>query len=408
MSAAEETPSAQRRLRVAYVYRHFNHSGSLPAVFLARAEWLSRHEDVTAFTSAASRDETAAPLRFETVEPIMVGTDRFRYAAECASFAFRATRRLKRLRSHFDVIHVDGFSATVADLVTVHAVRRAEIDHYFEHVEPTARLRRRLTPLLRPQTGTVIGIENRLYRQPFPLCLPMSRRIAEDLRRHFGVPDDLIDVIPYGLDLQAFRFDPEARLRERASMGTPPDRLAVLFVGDDFERKGLDQAICALARTARDAELWIAGGGDPERYRALAGSLGVTERTQFLGRVPNDRLAGIYSAADVFVLPSRQDAWGQPVVEAMAAGRPVVVSPFSGSEEAVDSGVTGFVLEAGDACAQMAALLDGPLALREVREATGARATEAVEQFDRGVVFPRLRAAHHRAAELRRARVAGH
>jgi glycosyltransferase involved in cell wall biosynthesis len=407
MSIARETPSAERRLRIAYVYRHFNRSGSLPTVFLTRAEFLSWEEDVTAIVSAASRVATNAPLHFETVEPVVVGTGRLRYAAECASFAFRATRLLKRLRTQFDVIHVDGFSAAVADLVTVHAVRRAEIDHYFEHVEPTARLRRRLTPLLRPQTGTVIGIENRLYRPPFPLCLPMSRRIAEDLQRHFGVPDDLIEVIPYGLDLQAFRFNPEARLRERASMGTPPDRLAVLFVGDDFERKGLDQAIGALARTSQHVELWVAGGGEQERHVALASSLGVTDRMRFLGRVPNDRLAQIYSAADVFVLPSRQDAWGHPVIEAMASGRPVIVSPFTGSEEAVESGATGFVLEAGDGTEQIAALLNGPLAKPEARQAMGTRAAESVADFDRGVVFPRLRAAHHRAARLRNDRLAG-
>ena len=234
----------------------------------------------------------------------------------------------------------------------------------------------------------------------------MSRRIADDLQRHFGVPDELIEVIPYGLDLDAFRFDPEARLRDRASVGTPPERLVILFVGDDFERKGLDQAICALARTARDVELWIAGGGDQERYRELATSLGVAERTHFLGRVPNDRLAELYSAADVFVLPSRQDAWGQTVIEAMASGRPVIVSPFAGSEEEVETGTTGFVLDAGDACPQIAALLDGPLAEREARETMGARAVEAVQPFDRRVISPRFRAAHHRAAELRRARLA--
>src|SRR5262249_7125827 len=156
------------------------------------------------------------------------------------------------------------------------------------------------------------------------------------------------EVIPYGLDLTAFRFDPDAREEHRARMGTPADRLVVLFVGDDFERKGLDQAICALGRTSQDSELWIAGRGAQDRYRELAGSLGLTERTHFLGRVPNDQLAKVYSAADVFVLPSRQDAWGHTVIEAMAANRPVIVSPFAGSEEVVESGVSGFVLEPGD------------------------------------------------------------
>jgi glycosyltransferase involved in cell wall biosynthesis len=405
VKVARDSPAAAHRLKIAYVYRHFNDNGSLPATFRRRAEQLSRHEDVTVFASAASRAETTAPLSFETVEPLTVGDGRFRYAVECASFAFRATRRLRALRAKFDVVHVDGYAAAEADLVTVHAVRPAEIDHYFETVEPSARLRRRLTPVLRPQSGVVIAVERRLYRPPYPLCLAVTRRIGDDLERHHSVPRDLIEVVPYGIELAHYRFDPESHARERASAGTPGDRVVLLFVGDDFERKGLDQAIGALAQAKADMELWVAGGGAQEPYRELARSLGVADRTRFLGRVGNDRLGGLYSGADVLVLPSRQDAWGQPVIEAMAARRPVIVSAFAGAEEAVEPGVTGYVLSSGGTSEEIAALLDGPLARRETRDELGARAAEAVGSFDRSVVDPQLRAAHHRALALRQARL---
>jgi glycosyltransferase involved in cell wall biosynthesis len=401
-----ESATPTDRLKIAYVYRHFNDSGSIPAIYKSRAELLAEHEDVTAFTSAASRSTTTAKVHFETVEPIVVGDGRVAYAAECASFALRATRKLKRLRSRFDVIHVEGFAAFGADMVMVHAVRPAEIEHYFENVE-AAKIRRRLTAVLRPQNGFVIAAERRLFRPPYPLCLALTSRIGDDLQRHYGVPADLIEVMPVGIDLDRFDFDLDARARERSRFGTPNGRVVLLFVGDDFERKGLDQAICTLERTSRDVELWVAGGGDQEHYRSLAGSLGVSDRTRFLGRVPTDQLARLYSASDVLVLPSRQDAWGHPVIEAMAARRPVIVSPFAGSEEAVDSGVTGYVLGSGEGCDQIAALLDGPLGQPEAREAMGVRASASVKSFDRSVIFPRFRAAHHRAAALRRARLAG-
>jgi glycosyltransferase involved in cell wall biosynthesis len=397
---------AERRLKVAYVYRHFNDSGSLPAIFRSRAERLSRDEDVTVFASAASRAETTAPLRFETVEPLVVGGGRFRYAAECASFAFRATRTLRALRPQFDVVHVDGYSATEADIVMVHAVRPAEIEHYFDSVEPSATFRRRLTPLLRPQSGVVISVERRLYRPPYPLCLVVTRRVGDDLERHYGVPGDLIEVMPYSIDLAAFRSDPGVRAVERSKLSIPEERVVLLFVGDDFERKGLDRAIAALARVTQEAELWVAGGGAQERYRALAGSLGVADRTRFLGRVPNERLAGLYSAVDVLVLPSRQDAWGHTVIEAMAAGRVVLVSEFTGSKEAIQPGLTGYLLQGGGSHEEIATLVDGPLSTRESRAAIGARAAAAVDLYDGEAVAPRFRAAHHRAVELRRARTA--
>ncbi|MGH3024885.1 MAG: glycosyltransferase, partial [Gaiellaceae bacterium] len=208
------------------------------------------------------------------------------------------------------------------------------------------------------------------------------------------------------VDLDSYRFNGEARVLERSTMNVPGERLVLLFVGDNFERKGLDRAIGAVARSRQNVELWVAGGGVQDTYRELARSLGVADRTRFLGRVPKERLTGVYSAADVFVLPSRQDAWGHPTIEAMAAGRVALVSEYSGSEEAVESGVTGFVLDGGGSSEEIAALLDGPLGRQESRQAIGDRAVEAVTMFDRRVVAPRFRAAHHRAAELRRTRVA--
>src|SRR5262245_40191065 len=126
-------------MRVAYVYRNFNLSGSIESIYVRQAERFAQDEDVTVFCSSADRTATTAPLRFVDVEPIVSGQDRFRYAAECASFARRATRSLRERRNEFDVVHVEGTAAHSADLVTVHAVRPAEIEHYFAKVEPRAR-----------------------------------------------------------------------------------------------------------------------------------------------------------------------------------------------------------------------------------------------------------------------------
>ncbi len=201
------SPSDTRaRLRIAYVYRNFSRHGSIPGIYVERAEQLSMVEDVTAICSAVTREPTSAPLHFETAEPLAHGSGRFSYALECASFALRATRLLRRLRDRFDVVHVEGFAALEADLVTVHAVRPAEIEHYFDHVEPQARLRRRLTPVLRPQTGVVLAVERRLFRPPYPLCLALTKAIAADLQRHYGVPAELIELMPYGIDLECVQL----------------------------------------------------------------------------------------------------------------------------------------------------------------------------------------------------------
>src|SRR5262245_10307678 len=127
LPATRTNSGSPGRLRIAYVYRHFNRSGSLESLYVRQAERLATDEDVTAFCSAVDRVPTSEPIRFADVEPITLGRDRFRYAAQCASFARRATKVLARRRDEFDVVHVEGTAASTADLVTVHAVRPAEV-----------------------------------------------------------------------------------------------------------------------------------------------------------------------------------------------------------------------------------------------------------------------------------------
>jgi glycosyltransferase involved in cell wall biosynthesis len=385
------------RLRIAYVYRDFNRDGSLHTFFLERAERLARDEDVIAVCSARTRAPTTAPIRFETVEPFVRGRGRLSYALESATFAFRAARAVRRLRDRLDVVHVVGYAAPEADLVTVNAVRPAELVQYFERVEPRARLRRRLAPLLRPQSAVVQVIERHLFRPPFPLCLAETRAVADDLMRYYGVPADAVEVIAAGVDLDAFGYDAVARARTRAAFATPESRLVVLFVGDDFERKGLDRAIRALARVTVDAELWVVGGEAHESYLHLAHSLGCAGRIRFLGRVRHEELPAMYAGCDVLLLPSRQDAWGQPVLEALACGRVAIASEYTGAHEILEHGVNGFVLDGAGRPEQIAALLDGPLADLETRRRIAERATATAARFDREPLYEQLRRAHHTA-----------
>lgn len=388
-----------RRLRIAYVYRDFTVAGSIGSFYLRRAERLAEDEDVVAVCSASRRDKTDAPLRFETVEPLLRSRGRFGYAIECASFALRAEVTLRRLRSQLDLVHVVGFDAPHADVVTVNAVRREELRHYFTNVEPAAMIRRRLWPVVRPQSLVVMALERALFRSPFPYCLPQSRAIGDDLMRQYGVPADAVEVLPAGVDTALFRHRPQGRDAIRRRFGLPPERPVALFVGDDFERKGLARAIEGIARAHVGAELWVAGGGDAAPYEKLGRALGVGGRVRFLGRVTQDELAEVFSGSDVVLLPSRQDAWGQVVIEALAAGRVVLVSEYAGAHEVIDDGLNGFVLERDGSPEQIAALLD--LSSAPVRDAVGRRAVDTASHFELSRIYRRLREAHHRAYERR-------
>jgi glycosyltransferase involved in cell wall biosynthesis len=251
----------------------------------------------------------------------------------------------------------------------------------------------------------VLGIERRLFATR-PLCLTPTRRIKDDLSREYGVPAELIEVIPYPVKVERPLDEAGARARVRAERGVPDDRLVALFVGRDFERKGLSTAIESIARCRAPVELWVVGGGQAGPYRETAGRLGIAERVHFFGSRPADELGSWYAAADVLLLPSLQDAWGLTVVEAMAAGRVAVASEYAGSHEAIEPGLTGYVVSNDAAGAEIAALLEGPLSDPQHRATIGAKAARAAAGYRFDAIYPRLLAAHRRAYERRRSREA--
>ena len=273
-SRGEIPMSPERKLRVAYAYRHFSSSGSIPSLYRRLAEQLAHDLDVTLYCAVSDREPTDAPLRFRDVEPIAEGDGRIRYALECVSFARRATRAVSADRDAVDVVHCEGFALLKADLVTVHAVRAAEIGRYFQRIEPKAKARRFLSPyVLNPQAAIVLAIERRLFADPAPLCLAASQQIKVDLENEHGVPSELIDVIPYAIDVDRFRFDSAERNARRAELGVSEDETVALFVGDSFLRKGLGTVLEAVARSTSRPLLWVSAATTRRRtWQPLRGS----------------------------------------------------------------------------------------------------------------------------------------
>lgn len=393
-----------RKLRVVAVGRQFNDSGSLPTHYARNCERLALDEDLIAVCSNVARRPTSAPITFIPVDSIFPEPGRALKALSLGDRALRATRIVRRLRDHVDVVHVDGVSALEADVVTVHAVSPADAERYWTQVRPAGPVRRLVATLARPRSLVERAIERRLVRQ-MPLCLAVTQMVRDDLQRIHGVPGELIEIVPYPVDLRAFAFDEKARAARRASLGVPENRLVVLFVGDDLVRKGVHRAIAAIARThTHDSELWVVGGRELDRWVAEARQCGVADRVRLFGRRPSGELPSWYSAADVVLLPSERDVWGIPVIEGLAAGRVVAVSAFAGASQVIENGRNGFILDRDGHPDQIAALLDGPLADPRARKVVEAAGRNAAAPFDTEIVYRRFRAAHHRAYALRLAR----
>ena len=207
--------------------------------------------------------------------------------------------------------------------------------------------------------------------------IAVSRFVADSVRASEFVTEDKLTVIENGIELSRFGAADGASLRAELRAGE--GRKVVACVSRLAPEKGIDVLIRAMAKVGRDAILVLAGDGpDLEACRALAASLGLADHVRFLGL--RDDVERVYAAADVVVMPSLWDeAFGLVVVEAMAAGRALVVTASGAMPEIV--GPHGFVVPKYDEVAMAGAigrLLDDD-ALR-LRMGQAAHAS-AVERF---------------------------
>lgn len=161
-----------------------------------------------------------------------------------------------------------------------------------------------------------------------------------------GVPLEKVRLIPRGIDLAL--FTPERRDKrafDDLGLGAGP---TVLYVGRISREKGLDQLIDGFAwfaRTQPTAKLVLVGSGP---YAQELAARVASERVIFTGERSGEELARLYASSDVFVFPSETETFGNAVVEAQAAGLPVIVANRGAAKETVIAGVTGLVVDAQD------------------------------------------------------------
>jgi len=164
-----------------------------------------------------------------------------------------------------------------------------------------------------------------------------------------GVPNRLMRVIRNGIDTRRFTAMPARREAKRAlGLGPRTPVVGTLCRLSPEKQLGmLLEAFGRVARVHRTVRLCIAGDG-PEResLETLAASLGIRDRVVFLGH--RSDVVGVYAALDVFALTSKNEALPMAVLEAMAAGVPVVATAVGGVPEVICHNRTGILTDPGD------------------------------------------------------------
>ncbi|HYQ79503.1 MAG TPA: glycosyltransferase [Solirubrobacterales bacterium] len=204
--------------------------------------------------------------------------------------------------------------------------------------------------------------------------LAVSREIATELVEQLGWPAEKVEVLYNAVDVERAAVPAPPGLR--AQLGGSETRPLVLTPARLNAQKGHDTLLEAVAAVPEALFLLAGDGPERERLEARAAELGVAERVSFLGR--REDVPQLLAACDVFALPSLYEGSSLAVLEAMAAGIPVVSSAIGGTEELIEDGRSGLLVPPGDAAA-LAVALRRALGDRQLREQLAARARERVD-----------------------------
>jgi len=252
------------------------------------------------------------------------------------------------------------------------------------NLAPVARLMKFVAPRMKSIVCTH-GVEvweplpwmRRSALQKANLVLAPSRYTADHVHADQGVSPRQVRVLPWALDPQF-----EALAASAAKSGVPenfPKGRVILTVGRWLasERyKGMDTLITALPKLLpRWPELHLVAvgqGDDRDWLEDLAEETGVRMHVHFLSGLSYAQLAACYAACEVFALPSRGEGFGLVYLEAMACGKPVIGGAHGGAPEVIEDGVTGYLVQHGDAV-QLATSIETLLANPEMAAEMGRR-----------------------------------
>lgn len=271
----------------------------------------------------------------------------------------------------YDVVHAM-LPVRRCDLYHPHAglaidnIRQAHV----RYNDPIRRTLAKLGARFNARRNRLARVERRLLEGPRPpVVLCLSKSMRHSVQDQFRIDPGRLITLYNGIRTE--RFDPSTRveLRQsiRANHGWNDDHVVGLIVGQDFELKGVAEAIRAIA-LVNDPRLTllVVGRDNPRPYQRLAVRYGVERQVVFFGATTD--VAACYAASDFLLFPSRGDTCGLVVLESLAMGRPVIVTRQAGASELVSDGFDGFVIDSPRNVAALAEatreLLDGELRRR--------------------------------------------
>jgi UDP-glucose:(heptosyl)LPS alpha-1,3-glucosyltransferase len=197
--------------------------------------------------------------------------------------------------------------------------------------------------------------------------IAVSNLTRDIFLQEYNIDPQRVTVIHPGVDLNDYATADKRLIRGdiRKEYGFRSEEPIILFASMNFEIKGLDAIMLSLAKLKarqHSFKLLIAGKGNLRKYTQMAREANIADEVVFTGMLSKEKLIRLYLAGDMYIMLSKFDTFGMVVLEAMAAGLPVIISSNVGAKDLVQEGENGFIIsDTSDAdyiAAKIALLLD--------------------------------------------------
>ncbi len=293
----------------------------------------------------------------------------------------KAIKNVER-KSRFDVLHFNGYSygffkkklSNAANVITIHhltqdAIRSTNASFIFRVLNYSSELNS-INPI----------IEKRCVKLADKI-ISVSNFTREQIVKTYHIPPGKIEVIHLGNELSGDSFTKKEidEIKHKLNLSASAILLFVGRVND--KRKGLGTLLRAFREVLETIEstLLVVGDGDQTEAKKLSKALGISENIVFTGYADDLTLKKFYSLCDIYVCPSKLEGFGLTILEAMAAGKPIVATDVGALPEIVKNGENG-ILVASDDPDEMAKAVITYLSDKNLSENVGMRNAKYVKE----------------------------
>ncbi len=303
-----------------------------------------------------------------------------------------------------EVVFSPGINCLDADTILVHVVfgrfrerMKEQLLFHRNSLKTWVRILHR-----RAYYSLIASLEARIYPQTQLPLVAVSRKTAEDLSGLYKRIGN-VSIGYIGLDFDRFHPARRAALRDKArrALGVSKDQIVLLLVGNDWKSKGLPCVLDAVGHLCNaDLIVHVVGRDSSVPFQDAIQRHNLKARVHFLP--PRADIEFYYSAADIYVSPTLEDAFALPPAEAMACGLPIITSSRNGGAEIITSGQDGFVLDDPSDYVALADILRRLACDSQEREQIGEKAVATARRLTWESSAMHIRAAWDQARNVKK------